>query len=307
MAPPTASVVDDLDDLDDVLDDFNQKPASLPEPAEDAAQHATEDPLSDDFVQELTNNMESFMAQLGKKEAGKDFPSVPPPGANATGAEDEMMKQFERMLSSAATQDTTPDSAPSAIESSDASQPDFQDAVKATMEKLRESNDNASKPSSGAGNPLAGLGLDGDADIAKLLQTLGGAGGEGGDMSDLTSMLSSMMEDLMNKDVLYEPLKEMHARFPDYFASEKGKALAEEDRKRFKQQEELMGRILAAFDAPGYSDANPERKHQVSELVSQLQDRGAPPEELLGDMPPELSGLSSMLGDNAMEENCVVM
>ena len=71
-------------------------------------------------------------------------------------------------------------------------------------------------------------------------------------------------------------------------------------------QEATMGEIIAVFESSNYSDSNPEKRKQVADLVSKLQEFGTPPQELLGDMPPELAGLNQMLGESS-DENCVIM
>lgn len=349
MSQLKASSVDDLDDLDrtymialtwtDVLDDFDAKPptdagksttaaASTDAAAEaDAAEaEGAEDPLSDEFVEELTKNMESFMEQLGKHmHDGKDAKMPPPPPASqgAVGeerggvppAEDELMKQFERLLSGSMegldTKNATPSQTGAAgganVGASEGpSEKSFQDAVKATMEKLKQSNASANTSSGkDASDPLAALGLDGNADLAKMLEALS-QGGEDGDMS-LGKMLAQMMDELMNKDVLYEPLKDMHTRFPKYFESDAAQKLDAETRGKYVKQQEIMGEILSIFESPDYSDSNNEIRSRVTDLVSTLQDQGTPPQELLGDMPPELTGLNNMLGGESSDENCVIM
>ena len=250
------------------------------------------------------------MAQMGQNMPER--PAVPDNKAEGgnknTLAEDEMMKQFERMLSGAK-EDASEDKPSTNAPSSDAS---FQDVIQATMAKLKQSNAdaNADARAKGANDPsnlFANLGLDGNTDLAQMLEALGNAGeGEGGDMSELSKMLSSMMDDLMNKDVLYEPLKDMHSRFPGFFESSEGKKLNEEERKRYKDQQAIMADILAVFDEKSYSDSDPACKKRVSDLVSQMQELGSPPQELLGDMPHELSGLNGMLGGDA-DDNCSVM
>jgi peroxin-19 len=71
------------------------------------------------------------------------------------------------------------------------------------MERLKNSDSSAAASAGGAGG-------FGDADLEKLMAALGGggAGGEGGD-EDLAKMLENMMGELMSKEVLYEPLKEL--------------------------------------------------------------------------------------------------
>ncbi|WFC98017.1 Peroxisome chaperone and import receptor [Malassezia yamatoensis] len=314
------SAAEDLDDLDDVLDDFQHTPPK-PVPSESSTEKAKdlsqaeqkldddEDPLSEDFVQELTKNMENFMRQMGQGETTRP----PIPGGDAASgtkeqalAEDEMMKQFERMLSGAKQEPTTKAEPSTATPSSNDS---FQNVVQATMDKLKQSNKDASASNSASADPsnlFANLGLDENTDLAQMLEALGGAGEGNGDMSELSKMLGSMMDDLMGKNVLYEPLKDMHSRFPAYFESKEGKALNEEDRKRYRKQEAIMSDIIAVFEEKSYNDTDPACKKRISDLVAQMQELGSPPQALLGDMPQELSGLNGMLSGDA-DENCTVM
>ncbi|WFD18324.1 Peroxisome chaperone and import receptor [Malassezia caprae] len=331
---PSQSVADDLDDLDGtyVLDDFEQPsaPSTQPEaastggapPAPTAeARQSEEDPLSDEFVEELTKNMESFMAQIGQRmSTAQDVP--PPPADSASGAgdaesgaaggvppaEDELMKQFEKMLSGNLSQWEAEAPAPAASAPAEGlSEKSFQDAVQATMAKLKQSNANAaSKSSSDASNPLGSLGLGSDSDLAQILEALSKVSGEDGKMPDLGQMLTQMMEDLMNKEILYEPLKDLHQRFPSYLSSPAAQALEDSQRQRYVEQQAIMGEIVAVFEAPGYTDTDTAARKRVTDLVSKLQETGSPPQELVGDMPPELAGLNGLLGDQG-DDQCTVM
>ena len=316
-------------DSADVLDEFQQPAQPASRAAEDQAEkqegsskgvgggEGEEDPLSDEFVQELTKNMESFMAQFGK-----DIPAPPPaPGAGAEAglgdgpagmSEDELVRQFERMLAggmapsgeAAAPKEQEKRDAPAAAPSESQGGDKFQDVIQATMEKLKQS-----KQAAGSSGSAGGAGMDPNGDLSQLLAALGGAGGgEGGgaDMPELAKMLSSMMDDLMSKDILYEPLKDMHARFPEYLASEKAAKLDPEQRNRYKEQQGIMAEVIAEFESPHYDPENEATRKRVSDLVTKMQDLGTPPEELLGEMPPELAGLNGMLGQEG-DENCSVM
>ena len=174
------------------------------------------------------------------------------------------------------------------------------------MDKLKQSNASANNSSSNsdASDPLTALGLDGNADFSKILEALSQPGEDG--EGSLSKMLAQMMEDLMNKDVLYEPLKDMHSRFPAYLASPAAEKLDDDTRQAYVAQEATMGEIISVFESSNYSDSNPEKRKQVADLVSKLQEFGTPPQELLGDMPPELAGLNQMLGESS-DENCVIM
>ena len=94
------------------------------------------------------------------------------------------------------------------------------------------------------------------------------------------------MGQLMSKEVLYEPLKELAEgvsppppsssliyqhihQFPPYLTNPPT-PLSPEDRSRYKKQEECVRRILAVFDKPGYSDANEESNKVIVDLMSEV-------------------------------------
>lgn len=309
-----------------MLDEFQQpaKPAANATAAAEVAPSAAkaeegdvpkaDDPLSDDFVQELTKNMESFMAQLGQHMPATGAPPASGSGADATNgqSEEELVRQFERMLAgdAGAAQSAAKEAKPNEARAPSASADDFQGAIQATIDKLKQSKESTKQANAGGANPLGGLGLDENMDMSQLLAALGGAGGEGegdGQVPDLANLLGSMMENLMSKDILYEPLKDMHKKFPEYLASEKGKKLDGDLRSRYKEQQEIIGQVLAEFESPSYDVNDAATKKRISDLVTRMQDLGTPPEELLGEMPAEFAGLNSMMGQGGPDENCVVM
>jgi Pex19 protein family len=100
-------------------------------------------------------------------------------------------------------------------------------------------------------------------------------------------LLENMMNHLMCKDVLYEPLKELndkvgrssaHAyfihwwfylQFPSYLASNEGK-LSESDLARYKAQHVCTSKIVALFEDPGYKDDDPKMTADVVALMSEV-------------------------------------
>ncbi len=89
---------------------------------------------------------------------------------------------------------------------------------------------------------------------------------DGGDENEMASVLETMMSQLMSKDILYEPLKELHDKFPAYLA-----ALPEnEDRERYEKQSKCVGEALKVFEAPGYSDSNVLDVKRVTDLMSEV-------------------------------------
>ncbi|BGP54286.1 hypothetical protein JCM8202_000718 [Rhodotorula sphaerocarpa] len=179
----------------------------------------------------------------------------------------------------------------------------FQDAIAASMSKLRDSSStaDASRAASSAGPGAAGGGdaAGTAAMLAQLAGLPGGAAGLEGLDSDegLQGMLDDMMKQLMSREMLYEPLKELADKYPPYLSAH-GASLSSTDRDRFEKQRVIVCEIVAAFEEPG-ADHDPEAKlsaeeeqkraertERVVELVAKMNECGAPPSEIMGEMPP---------------------
>ncbi|GAA5865345.1 hypothetical protein JCM3774_004945 [Rhodotorula dairenensis] len=178
----------------------------------------------------------------------------------------------------------------------------FQDAIAASMSKLRDSSTtaNASRAASSSG---AGAGMGDSAGMAAMLAQLAGmpggaAGLEGLDSDEgLQGMLDDMMKQLMSREMLYEPLKELADKYPAYLSAH-STSLATADRERYEKQRVIVCEIVAAFEEPG-ADVDPAAKlsadeeqkrvartERVVDLVAKMNECGAPPTEIMGEMPP---------------------
>ncbi|KXN92039.1 Peroxisome biogenesis protein 19-1 [Leucoagaricus sp. SymC.cos] len=174
---------------------------------------------------------------------------------------------------------------------------DFQSKIKQAMDKLKESESNLQSGSSSADAGASPESLEG---LLKSLSDLGlGDGGE--DDADLTGFLENMMGQLMSKEVLYEPLKELSDNFPRYLADPPA-PLSSEDRPRYEKQYSLVKQIVENFERPGYSDANVEDSKNIMSLMTEMQSYGSPPAEIMGPLPP---GFENGIPQN-MDENCVI-
>ena len=107
-----------------------------------------------------------------------------------------------------------------------------------------------------------------------------GGGAGAGDEEEFSKMLMGMMEQLTNKEILYEPMKELHDKFPAWMERSRGK-VGEEDWKRYEVQRGLVGEIVERFERKGYSDADAgdrefivERMQKVSFFPSSFPDCG---------------------------------
>lgn len=336
---PKVETADDLDDLDDILDEFNEpakgttstkveneksssdaiastsntQPNKATAIADDHGEEETEDQLNERFARELAEGMEALMK-------GVNPDSLPASGLNSAAAgqseeesqglpnEEEMMRQFEQMMadmgfgggggapgSSKTGANGSGSTASGSKQAPSAPPANFQDAIKSTMSRLRESDQTATSNASQAN----------EMDFEKLMEALGNVSGAEGE-EGVAAMLENMMSELMGKEVLYEPLKELRDKYPAYLANPPAQ-LSAEDRSRYEEQQKIVNAVVATFDDPKFDNGTEaERaalKSKVQGLMNDMQDQGAPPQEIIGDLPPELENMPGMGGD----ENCNVM
>ena len=122
----------------------------------------------------------------------------------------------------------------------------FQETIKKTMERMQASGDQAT----------AAAATDNTDDIlAEMMKAMqaGGMDGEGGE--DFSKMLLGMMEQLTNKEILYEPMQELDDKFPDWMEKNKGK-VKKDDMKRYKEQQVYVREIVGRFEEKTYKDEN---------------------------------------------------
>lgn len=281
---------DDLDDLDDMLDEFAtvniepKKPelasgpgrpiaATAPPPAATTSDAAADDVLGDDeFAKQLQAGMAELMGEIeNSPEMQAQFESI--------------FKELGAAADSGAETPTAP-AGPSAHQPAGAatSEASFQETIRKTMERMQNSGDQATAAAAAEGSD------DFMAELMKQMQA-GGLDGEGSE-EEFSKMLLGMMEQLTNKEILYEPMKELNDKFPDWF--EKNKATtSSDDLKRYEEQQGLVKEIVAKFEEPTYSDSNAADREYIVDRMQKMQAAGSPPPDLVGDMPSAQEALSA--------------
>jgi peroxin-19 len=188
----------------------------------------------------------------------------------------EMQKQFEDMLRELGAATGAPDAGSAGgvgTRETAAEQPSttgganmsFQDSIRRTMERMQESGE--------AAGAAAEQASQGDADfMAALLREmeageLGGAEGE----EDFSKVLMGMMEQLTNREILYEPMKELDDKFPEWLEKNKDK-LPEAEYKRYETQQTLVREIVGKFEVEDYSDENVEYRKFIVDRMQQVCD-----------------------------------
>ncbi|KAI1389590.1 Pex19-domain-containing protein [Hypoxylon trugodes] len=278
---------DDLDDLDDMLDEFStvnidaQKPptssgSGIPAPAAPISA-PTDAPSNTDIPLEGLDDLteEEFQKQLqaGMAELMSGLENSP-----------DMQAQFENIFkglgdataeSSGADSESRPQSSQRAAAdlSQDAS---FQETIRRTMARMQESGDQATAAAAAEGSE--------DDFIAEMMKAMKDLPGEGGSEEDLSKMLMGMMEQLTNKEILYEPMKELNDKFPGWMEKNKD-TLAKDDLKRYQEQQVLVSEMVTKFEESTYSDSNAADREYIVDRMQKMQAAGSPPHDLVGDMP----------------------
>ncbi|KAJ2809335.1 Peroxisome chaperone and import receptor [Coemansia furcata] len=290
---PTDAELDEL--LDDAFEQFaNTPPKSVakkesapvaPPAAIDEALRAAAETgdagglgganFDEDFAQQLAKSMEALL---------KD-----PAALSQTGAEsdemktalDQLLKQMTSLQSElgASNPETADNGANVAgdrvagVEKPSLEPSSFQDKIKATMDKLKESADQAEADSSqGRGGDLGMMD-----ELMRQMDQMG-------DDTQLDSLVDDVISQLMSKDVLQQPLKELDQEYPKYLEKNKD-TLSAEDRARYEQQHSYVKQILAMFAESTDDSANDPR---IVELMQKMQDCGQPPNELLKILAPDM-------------------
>ena len=173
---------------------------------------------------------------------------------------------FKQMSAAAATGDpNTGTGAPSNLSSNAPTSGDpsasFQDTIRQTMERMQNSGDQATAAAA------SGSGDDFMSELLKQMSS-GDLTGDGTE-EDFSKMLMGMMEQLTNKDILYEPMKELHDKFPDWLEKNSDKT-AEEDLKRYKEQQLIVAEIIAKFSESTYSDSNATDREYIVDRMQKV-------------------------------------
>ncbi|KAL8654346.1 MAG: hypothetical protein Q9226_003473 [Calogaya cf. arnoldii] len=276
---------DDLDDLDDLLDEFSSSNIAAGEqsgpPAHTPQQgippdHVSTPAATDDFTQQLQAQMAALIGD------GEETP--------------EMRKEIQAILQElSAVVGTDPTSI---LQSSEigqatpaaAADESFQDAILRTMQRMQDSGNKAQAE--------AAAGEDSEDILAQMLKEMqnGDSSASAGD-PEFSKMLMTMMEQLTNKDILYDPMKELNDKFPAWMSNHKASVKAD-DLLRYEKQQRLITEIVGKFEESKYSDTNANDREYIVERMQEMQAAGSPPADLVGDM----SGAQTALQD--MDSSC---
>ncbi|GAV52533.1 hypothetical protein ZYGR_0AG05240 [Zygosaccharomyces rouxii] len=269
----------DYDELDDLLD---EDPSKLEEPQERQESHETnartggehdvvsggepkdrqnEDPEVKQMIADLEEEFGKLMNQDGLN-AGDHA---------ADCKQQENFKQILEMLSEASkdTQKGTESTANGPAPES-GGPAGFKNVVSKTLERLKE---NGSKVDHNIAQE------QGQQDVfTQLLKELtsgeGAQGGDGVGEEGVDDAILAILNQMSSKQVLYEPMKEMHTEFAKWLDAN-GDKTNSDDLQKYHRQFELVGSIVQVFEKPTYTDDHD--RQEVTQLLDQLEQLGDTP------------------------------
>ncbi|KAJ5507726.1 hypothetical protein N7527_009869 [Penicillium freii] len=323
----------DFDELDDVLDDFNKpKPAPAANPPAPSTT-TNPDPSTgvvspdfdeDAFLKQLEQDMANMMGPGGGASSSSDpnfqatvdqganvfakqleESGIPPgdflkqlladvmaeEGGSGSGASAENLAAAAAAAGISAPSTQGASSTPAAGAGAEQPADSFNDAIKRTMGRMKESGDKATAAASNEDDISEDM-------LAQLLKAVeAGASGAGED-GDLSKMFMGMMEQLSNKEMLYEPMKELDVKFGPWIEKNKGSGkVSAEDMERFETQARIVKQIVGKFEEKGFSDDDPKCREYVWERMQEMQAAGSPPEELVSNpLMEDLGGAAAGAG-----------
>ncbi|XP_078440386.1 peroxisome biogenesis protein 19-1-like [Wolffia australiana] len=121
---------------------------------------------------------------------------------------------------------------------------------------------------------------------------------------DMESLVETMMKQLLSKEILYEPMKEIAGRYPTWLG-EHSKELSPEDLQRYQNQYQLILKLNEAYEN------EPENFPKILEIMQKMQECGQPPADIVQELAPDLdlSTLSQLSSPDNLgpSSNCCIM
>ena len=102
-----------------------------------------------------------------------------------------------------------------------------------------------------------------------------------GNANDSNDVVDGVMKQLLDKDLMYEPMKEVCSRFPKWLAENK-EELDDKEYERYGTQYRYFQKIVRAYET------EPDNFARLMELMQDIQEYGQPPVDIIKDLAPEL-------------------
>ncbi|CAM9160605.1 unnamed protein product [Laminaria digitata] len=98
---------------------------------------------------------------------------------------------------------------------------------------------------------------------------------------DYNGMMDNIMEQLLSRELMYDPIKQICDKYPEWLATHRDK-LAAADYQRYGQQYQSFQRVLAVYET------EPDNFPRLMELMQDMQEHGQVPAEIIKELAPGL-------------------
>jgi peroxin-19 len=102
-----------------------------------------------------------------------------------------------------------------------------------------------------------------------------------GEKEDFQDIMDGMMRQLLSKDVMYDPMKQITGKFPEWLAEHED-TLPAEDYERYGRMYQYFQKIVAVYES------EPNNHQRLMELMQDMQECGQPPAEIVKELAPGL-------------------
>jgi len=102
-----------------------------------------------------------------------------------------------------------------------------------------------------------------------------------GEKEDFSEVVDGMMRQLLSKELMYEPMKQVCEKYPEWLALQVD-SLPTEEYERYGRQYQYFQRIVAVYET------EPDNFPRIMELMHDVQEYGQPPAEIIKDLAPGL-------------------
>lgn len=143
------------------------------------------------------------------------------------------------------------------------------------------------------------------ASMKATLNALGGMAGDppsGEEDSISSNLVDSIMRQLLSKEVLYQPLKDIGARYPPWLEAHES-ALSVEEHTQYQKQYEYIRKICHVYET------EPDNFSNLMSLLQEMQECGQPPQEIIDELSPDGESplLPGFTGTSNQPSECSVM
>ncbi|PSS04050.1 Peroxisome biogenesis protein like [Actinidia chinensis var. chinensis] len=120
---------------------------------------------------------------------------------------------------------------------------------------------------------------------------------------DMKSIVETMMQQLLSKEILHDPMKEIGERYPKWLEENRSK-LSKAEYERYSHQYQIIKDLIQVYEN------EPENFNKIVEFMQKMQECGQPPSDIVQELAPDfdLSNLGQLSPDLLdSQQNCCVM